>query len=268
MFGYIKANLPMLDDEDRQVYKSTYCSLCRALGKSYGFFTKFILNYDLTFLALVKLALSDRELKKEFVFCPFKCKKCSVFSDEEIFRQIACVSILLTYAKIKDNLSDEKGFKKMLSIVIYPYFFLKYRKARREYPELEKIVMPVIPLQKKAESGYTCIDELAHPTADALGNLFSFGCTDDNIYKLGYFIGRWVYFTDAADDRAEDKNNGRFNPFLNEEFTDERILDVLNFSLSEAICAFDEITVKRYKKIIENILLIGTGCVQNSIVKR
>ena len=35
----------------------------------------------------------------------------------------------------------------------------------------------------------------------------------DDLYSLGYFIGKWIYLIDALDDLKTDMNSNKFNPF-------------------------------------------------------
>ena len=56
MFGYVRPSDDRLTPADRETFRAAYCGLCHALGARYGLVGRMILNYDLTFLAMV---LSD-----------------------------------------------------------------------------------------------------------------------------------------------------------------------------------------------------------------
>ena len=56
MFGYVRP--PELPPEELERFRRMYCGLCHALGKKYGQAARMILNYDLTYLAIL---LSPRE---------------------------------------------------------------------------------------------------------------------------------------------------------------------------------------------------------------
>ena len=58
MFGYVKTFQPELKMGEFEQYRGVYCSLCKQLGKSYGFWSRMTLSYDFTFLALFHMALS------------------------------------------------------------------------------------------------------------------------------------------------------------------------------------------------------------------
>ena len=58
MFGYVRPSDDRLSERDRDAFRAAYCGLCHTLGRRYGLAGRMILNYDLTFLAMV---LSDGE---------------------------------------------------------------------------------------------------------------------------------------------------------------------------------------------------------------
>ena len=87
--------------------------------------------------------------------------------------------------------------------------------------------------------------------------------------EFGYYLGRWVYMIDAADDLSEDLESGSFNPFINQmhltsDSTEEQIREArvycneaLNLTLSRLIEAFNLLEFQQFKTIISNIILLG-----------
>ena len=53
MFGYVRPYRPELKCKDFDLYRATYCGLCRCLRRRYGLIAPMFLNFDFTFLALV-----------------------------------------------------------------------------------------------------------------------------------------------------------------------------------------------------------------------
>ena len=53
MFGYVRPNRDELKVRQLRDYEALYCGLCSSLGKRHGFFARFFLNYDFTFLAML-----------------------------------------------------------------------------------------------------------------------------------------------------------------------------------------------------------------------
>ena len=58
MFGYVRPPLEILPQEEADRFRRAYCGLCHTLGERYGPAARMILNYDLTYLAIL---LSPRE---------------------------------------------------------------------------------------------------------------------------------------------------------------------------------------------------------------
>ena len=53
MFGYVRPNRDELKVRQLRDYEALYCGLCSSLGRRHGFFARFFLNYDFTFLAML-----------------------------------------------------------------------------------------------------------------------------------------------------------------------------------------------------------------------
>ena len=67
MFGYVLPSREKLTEEERAGFQSMYCGLCHTLRENYGFAASLILNYDLTYLAVL---LSDGEVGES------RCRRC------------------------------------------------------------------------------------------------------------------------------------------------------------------------------------------------
>ena len=52
MFGYVRPPLLALPEAEQERFRRMYCGLCHTLGQRYGPAARFILNYDLTYLAI------------------------------------------------------------------------------------------------------------------------------------------------------------------------------------------------------------------------
>ncbi len=57
MFGYVRIYKPELRMREYEQYRGVYCSLCKHLGSRYGAALRLTLSYDMTFLALLTMAL-------------------------------------------------------------------------------------------------------------------------------------------------------------------------------------------------------------------
>lgn len=77
--------------------------------------------------------------------------------------------------------------------------------------------------------------------------------------KIGYHIGRWVYFADAADDYDEDLRKGRFNPFFPEKPAPEALVPALECELGaiDGIMSRLRVKEKDIDGLLRNILSEG-----------
>lgn len=262
MFGYVKINKDELKIKEYNTYKAVYCSLCRELGRQYGLCARLTLNYDFTFLTLLRLALDEPEpcfINSRCSFNPLvRCKKCG--SENQNFNVATAVAMLMLYYKLLDNIADERFFKRMAARLLKIMFKRRYKKAAALYPQADMLMMEMYQKQRAVEKGCPSLDAAAHPTAEALGKLFALDTPDtaqaEILYRLGYCLGRYVYFIDALDDYKADRKQGGFNAFV----ADARIGDapeVIRHSIGEAVHAYYLLTPFRYGGILENILTKG-----------
>lgn len=278
MFGYVKICKPELKVKDYETYKSVYCGLCKQLGKDYSFITRFLLNYDLTFFAL--LALSNEETCPQFYkgkcrFNPLKsCAYCKHTSDA--LSRASALLVLMSYFKLMDNIRDSGFFGKLGCTLIRPFFSSWKNKARKRYPEYYEACEKMFNSQLEAEKSGAGIDESAEPTAKLLEFVFSQLAYSDKIKpayeQFGYHLGKWIYLIDAACDIDDDIKHKSFNPIYNKlkkpkaestEFANE----ILNHSVYLLTSAYRLIDKIRFNDILDNIVLIGLTSTQKELLK-
>ena len=248
------------------MYKAIYCSLCKEQGKSYGIFARLTLSYDFTFLALLNMSLKDDFCgtdRKKCTCNPFK--KCTYLKQSEDLKMPSAAATIMIYYKILDNIEDEKGARKLAYTLIKPFFKKAYKKAAKEYPQLEEIVFDYINEQKKLEKqNCASLDMAANPTATALSKIFSLLSASESeqriLNRLGYCIGRYIYILDAACDLEEDKKLNRYNPLkalTDENINESFISPQLYICAKEAAAAIELLDVKKFKNILDNIIYLG-----------
>jgi len=282
MFGYIKTYKPEMKIREFDAYKAVYCSLCKRLRKEYGFFARFTLNFDYTFLAMIRMSVCNSTIDVAKGRCPFnpfaKCNHICCQDDSLSFS--SAVAMLMVYYKLKDTCHDEGLFRKLGAYLLLPLAARWRKKAAKRYPEVNGIISDFCLEQEQLEkTATTSLDRCCHPTAQALSQIFSFGVREDEkklaLQALGYNVGKWVYLIDALDDWYDDQKKGRFNPLiqrLGESVTwkdvTEFTLCQLNVCIDEACFAFDKLTLKNFRPIIMNILTFGLPEIQNEIQRK
>lgn len=287
MFGYIKPQKSELLVREFEQYKGIYCSMCKELGKSYGFFSKFTLSYDGTFLAMLMMARSGQPCKMTQGRCSFNpTKKCPFCEGEyPALKFASALTVIMTYYKLRDDLHDPGIQSRLKAFFLYPLSIRAHRRAAKDYPNLEKVVADAMQLQDDIEQQEVPpLDACAEPTAKMLSGVFSQlaepETTDYRILEqFGYYLGRWVYLMDAADDMTSDLKQGAFNPFIRdygltvnstqEELMEaaERCNQALNMTVSQAIAAFQLLELgEQFAPILNNIVCLGLPQMQKEFM--
>lgn len=278
MFGYLRPDKPEMKVREYETYKSAYCGLCRYLGKDYGIIARLTLSYDCTLLAMLMMSLKNESIdfvRKNCTVNPLK--KCSYcLSSGESYHFAGAVSVIMTYYKFEDIILDSGFFKRFAARLLKLLFHRSHKKAVCSYPKIEEITKTMITEQIKIENDKNAgIDPSAEPTATAISRLcVLMGNNDDEriiLKEFGYYLGRWIYLIDAADDYFDDKKNKAFNPFVNKfkenDNADNRDIinycnATLNHSASMALAAFNLLDLRLHKPILENIMNLGLASVQ------
>lgn len=289
MFGYIRPQKSELLVREYEEYKGIYCSLCKRLGKNYGKAARITLSYDCTFYAMMILS-QDRQCPRfkrgRCVVNPLKkCTYCN--GGESGLNSAAALSVIMTYYKIRDDIEDSHFWGKLRGFLLLPAAARARKKAMRDFPQMDSIVSQAMTMQQEAErSDNPGIDFCAEPTAAMLQKIFRFAAegfgAEESVLRVyeqvGYFLGRWVYLIDAADDMEKDIQTGAFNPFLiqhhlgkgstKEELNNVRkmINQTLNMTLARLTAAFNLLEFKHFGPILGNVIQKGLPAMQKQIL--
>lgn len=275
MFGYIRIDKGELKVREYEAYKSAYCGLCKQMGRDYSFLSRLTLSYDCTFYAVFLMAITRSCEGFEKGRCRFNpLKRCTYCKGGEAMSKAAALSVILSYYKVVDDIRDGGFFKRTLCKIIKPLFSRWRKKARKRYPELDRLAEKMICDQWSAEENPSCpLDLAAEPTAAMLASALELDATDETerrLYRqIGYGLGRFIYLADAADDLSDDMKKGGFNPFI--QFGDEAD-EVIGANLSQALAtvfdAYNFLEIIDFKGIIDNIILMGLPRVQEEIISK
>ena len=281
MFGYIRTDTPEMRVRENEYYRAVYCGLCRAQGKCTGQCSRFTLNYDIVFLALLRLAVDGKQVQIKRGRCmahPFR-KRAYVACCEPL-EYSAYASAILTHGKIADDINDEKGMKKLNAQLIRPFTSHMRKKALKKYSELdEKVFSGLKRLSEIEKQNLSSVDIPADAFGDILADILSYGLdgNDEKIMSnIGKHIGRWIYIIDAADDVDEDIKKNRFNAFARlyegniPDEERESIANSLRLELLSAEPAFDLIDYNELydiEEIIKNIIYRGMPQTAERVLK-
>lgn len=271
MFGYIRTDVPEMRVRENEYYRAVYCGLCRSQGKCTGQCSRFTLNYDMVFLALLRIALEGKQVEIKRGRCiahPFK--KRAYVTHCEPLAYCAYAAAILTHGKVADDLVDEKGFKRFKASLIKPFTSHMRKKALKKYAELDERVSSGLKRLSEIEAeGLASVDVPADAFGEILADILSYGLegTDEKIMRnIGRHVGRWIYIIDAADDLDEDIKKNRFNAFAKlyggriPDDERESVANSLRLELLAAEPAFDLIDYNELydiEAIIGNIIYLG-----------
>lgn len=260
MFGYVLVNKPELKIREFETYRSYYCGLCHKLKENYGTFGRMMLNYDTTFLVMLLSDLYDAEDKEECSRCVVHPTKKHCHRQNEITEYCADMCMLLSYYKCVDDWNDEKKLSKGVMARILKR---KYAKAREKYPEKAEFIEGRLNMLSIVESSkVTHIDRAARIFGEIMAQVFVYrdDIWKDDLYKVGFYLGKYIYLLDAYEDVEKDLKSGAYNPFKeickNEDF-EKQVLKLLLLMISECTDAFERLPLVEHVEILRNILYSG-----------
>ena len=218
MFGYVLPDCSKLSVRDFSLYRAIYCGICLATKHEYGNLPRMTVNYDITTFAALATEAEAPALQFGMCRCIGDVRRKPYVKDCEFMRRMAGINILLCYYKALDDVLDS-GKKSSL-----PLRVLKkpYMKAKAAYPEADGIIARGYEKLRELEAANcTSTDRASDCFAGLLSELFavtSLGGRDEyyseQMRKLCYNVGKFVYLADALDDIEEDHAAKRYNPVL------------------------------------------------------
>ncbi len=280
MFGYIKPVNAELKVKEYELYRSVYCGLCAAMGKTTTAASRLGLSYDFVFLALVRMALrgeTGRIEKRRCIAHP--TKKRAVLTGTGELAVCARLSAVLNYHKLLDDVRDPGFGKKLAACLLLPAAgHIRKKAVRSEGPVLpETVIKDELAELGRLEAEKTpSFDRAAEPFGRLMAAVCACGFEPDSAEsriadEIGRHIGRFIYIADAADDLADDLKSGSYNPFIEmyageggvlrrfgEDAEDVRTAMTMELAaLSKAVELIDFSAVPEYGNILRNILYLG-----------
>jgi hypothetical protein len=95
-----------------------------------------------------------------------------------------------------------------------------------------------------------------------MGEIFSYqdDFWKDDLYKVGFYLGKFIYLMDAYEDIEKDLKSGDYNPFrelYRTEGFDEQVLQLMMLMMGECTDAFERLPLVESAEILRNILYSG-----------
>ena len=272
MFGYVRINKMDLTFREYENYKGYYCGLCKYLKENHGEISRIWLNYDITFLIVILSAIYKPKtniFEEVCLVSPFKRKKKLI---NEITEYAASMNVLLTYYKLEDNLLDDKGVKDILAYNLYKS---KLKIAHEKYPHKSKIIKEQMKLLNELEKNKEYnIDKVSNTFGELMGEIFAYKKDkyEDDLRRIGFNIGKYIYILDAYEDLNEDYKKGRYNPFMEyinkREELKIRVDRLISISLGLLASSIDRLNLQVNRGIIENIVYSGVYLRYKNILEK
>ncbi len=255
MFGYVTPLKEELKIHEYTTFKSYYCGLCFHLKKEFGNLPRMVLNYDMTFLALLLDSLSDTPVNTQMKKClTSPVKKKPIILENEALSYAANINISLVYYKLLDDVLDDRSLKsKLLALTLAPYKKKFSSKIQETNLVIQENLNHLYLLEK--EKMFSSIDEICDPFSLIVAHIFKmypYNISKDseetrkNLFDFGYALGKWIYMIDALDDLQKDIEQEKFNP--------------LNFLYNKNNLAYPELLIQIKDTVAFTILNCGYNC--------
>ena len=288
MFGYVTPLKGEMKVKDFERFKCYYCGLCCHIKKQFGNIPRIALNYDMTFLGLLLDALSPDEVKVSKHLCILHpSQKKFVIDDNKALSYAAAINLSLFYYKLVDDVNDDKDLKSRAGIIALSPYKKRFSPAITDINKNISACLNELSLLEKNKS-FTSIDEICDPFSRLVGIVlrdFPYELKDDseelrnNLYSLGYSLGKWIYLIDALDDLKEDMEKNKFNPInflynkdhLKYEDFLEQIKPKIEFTILNCgyTCnvSLDNLNLTRNEDILYNIIQLGLMQKYTDVIK-
>lgn len=273
MFGFVLPDKPEMKVKEYEQFRAVYCGVCKAIAKRHGTIPRFVLNYDMTFLAVLLSSALDNipEMRTERCIAHPVTKRLTA-KQSSVLDYVADMNVLLAYYKLLDDWSDERSLK---AIPAMAGLLKAYRKVKKVHPQKDKAVKHWLSELSKLEKADTDnIDIVAEPFAKLMEELFICDSTeisesDSKILSwIGYNIGKWIYIIDAFSDIEKDYKSDSYNPFIaktGKALSPEEIKAkvrgevefILVYTLSQVSQSYDLLKKGKFSPILENIIYLG-----------
>ncbi len=245
MFGYVKPATAELKMREYDVYRAVYCGICKSAGGSLGCVAKLALTYDSVFLAALRMLASGASPVVKEGRCllhPFRKRK--ICADCNELRYAAAATAILTDAKVRDDIRDERFGGRLLARLASPFTRTSAKRALRAGGQTaaklkEEIDAALSRLSSLEDEGSPSLDLAAETFGELTAAVFSAGIDGDAgriLSEAGRSTGRFIYAADAADDAVRDAKTGNYNPILLSWSERAIVRDGKKIRLSPAVC--------------------------------
>ena len=117
------------------------------------------------------------------------------------------------YYKCADDWNDER---KLSRWALSKILKRKCAKVKKKYPEKAEFIESRLNMLSIVESSkVTHIDRAARVFGEIMAEVFVYkdDMWKEDLYKIGFYLGKYIYLLDAYEDIEKDIKSGAYNPF-------------------------------------------------------
>lgn len=264
MFGYICVNENELKIKDYQRYQSYYCGLCKCLHRQSGYKGQLLLNYDMTFLAILLSGLYEPKEEAEEFRCPLHPLQKKTYVKNECTQYVADMTVLLSWQKMRDDYVDDKN---LLMAGATTFLKNRYQQIREKYPRQANMLEKSIEELREAEQrGETDVDTVANLSGKMFTEIFAWKEDEwaNDLRDIGFYLGKFIYLVDAYEDLEKDRKKNAYNVLNLKKLSDEDLelycYNLFPVIISEGTKVFERLPVIKDAEILRNIMYSGVWC--------
>ena len=259
MFGLVTASLEELSPEEKDRYQAVYCGICRKIKEQDGQLCRLGLNFDMVFLAVLLMSLYEPEETGGSNPCVAHPLHRRDWVDNKYVAYAARMNVALACYKARDDWHDEK---KQSARLLASIFGRHEQQILEEYPrQCRAIVDCIAQLSRLEEANCPNPDEPANCFGRLMAELLVYreDLWADNLRRMGFGLGRFIYLADAALDYRTDRSRQKYNPFLamGSEEDYNRWEEYLVLAMAGCCDAYERLPLVRDKGLLDNILYSG-----------
>ena len=264
MYGYVSVNTSELKMREFDEYNAWYCGLCDCLKKDFGRAGQLTIQHDMTFLIYLLQGLYEPKERTFTGRCIAHPMKKRTFTRSEVSSYAADMNILLAWYKLVDDWEDDRSKK---ARVMMAALKKGAKRVQEKYPEKAAAVGEAFErLGKLEKDGCEYLDEVSGCFGDVMAQVCDFRGDEwsDELKRVGFYLGKFIYIMDAYEDMESDRKTGDYNCLIRiydgfeaKEEAEGFVYSLLNMVMAECARAFEMLPVVKNAEVLRNIIYAG-----------
>ena len=260
MFGYVVINKDELKFKEYDIYHAYYCGLCHSLKQRHGYKGQISLNNDLTFVAILLSSLYEADVKKHESRCIIHPMKKHQYFSHELIDYAADMTIALTYYKCEDDWIDNHN---QMKYIYKSSLQSSFDQVYKLYPKkLDLMKMCLDEIHELEKQNCLNIDLVAGLFGKIMGEICVYKDDEwkDELYELGFYLGKFIYIMDAYDDLEKDIKKHNYNPliqYMDRDDYHDYCFNLLEMMISRSSLSFECLPIIDNEELLRNIIYSG-----------